>query len=161
MRQSAPFPLAPVSWALLLLLGPSLWMIGFPLLFVVGIVLIFAVLLMPRRFAVVVLVPVFGFLLAAFPARNSDAWMHLAYGKLLAQGEVGFGPDPFTYTTSNVVWVNHAWLADLLGYGIYALAKGPALILVKAILIAGPGRPVARPADGPGTVPGSPRPALR
>src|SRR5438874_3419956 len=35
------------------------------------------------------------FLLASFAIRNSDFWMHLASGRLLAHGEYHFGVDPF------------------------------------------------------------------
>ncbi len=34
-------------------------------------------------------------LLAFFPVRNSDLWMHLAAGRALAQGEPSFGANPF------------------------------------------------------------------
>src|SRR5438067_13778945 len=53
------------------------------------------------------LVLLFAFLLASFPIRNSDVWMHLAAGRLLAQGQYEFGKDPFAYTTENVYWANH------------------------------------------------------
>jgi tetratricopeptide (TPR) repeat protein len=60
------------------------------------------------------------FLLASFPARNSDLWQHLAAGRQLARGELSFGP---------------SWLYDLLGYGLYSALGGPGLVFVKALLV--------------------------
>src|SRR5436190_11080578 len=39
------------------------------------------------------------FFLASFAATNSDLWMHLAAGRLIARGQFPFGSDPFAYTT--------------------------------------------------------------
>src|SRR4051812_2062435 len=60
------------------------------------------------------------FFLASFAATNSDLWMHLAAGRLIARGQYPFGADPFAYTTEGVRWVNSAWLSDL---GLYSLAQ--------------------------------------
>ena len=64
------------------------------------------------------------FLLGAFAVRNSDFWLHLATGRLIASGQYSFGTDPFSYTTAGVPWVNHAWLFDLVLYGLYRVAGG-------------------------------------
>jgi hypothetical protein len=87
----------------------------------------------------ILVVSALGFLLAAFPARNSDAWLHLATGKLLATGDAGFEADRFLHTTAGANWVNHAWLSDRIGYAVYSVGGGFALVLVKALLIAGVG----------------------
>src|SRR5215211_5345950 len=73
-----------------------------------------AMLRLDRVLLVVVLL--FTFLLASFPVRNSDFWLHLATGRLLASGEYTIGIDPFDYTTVGLYWVIHAWLFDLLLY---------------------------------------------
>src|SRR5262249_17445549 len=82
------------------------------------------------------------FFLGSFAAFNSDLWMHLAAGRLIAQGQYSFGADPFAYTTSGIRWVNHAWLADLLAYGLSTALGGPesplggaVLVLLKALLV--------------------------
>ena len=85
--------------------------------------------------ALVVVVLVLAFFLASFAVHNSDFWMHLATGRLLAQGGYTFGVDPFSYTSYKVFWVNHAWLFDWLLYRGYQALGGPALVVVKALLI--------------------------
>jgi hypothetical protein len=87
---------------------------------------------------VVSVVLIFAFLAASFAVRNSDFWMHLAAGRLLAEGRYQFGVDPFCYTTENVYWANHAWLFDLMLYGSYQLdsllhAEGGLLVSFKAL----------------------------
>src|SRR5262245_52754592 len=52
------------------------------------------------------------FMLASFAVRNSDFWMHLATGRLIAEGNYEFGKDPFSFATEGRTWVNHAWLFD-------------------------------------------------
>jgi tetratricopeptide (TPR) repeat protein len=84
-----------------------------------------------------VLVLTFAFLAASFVARNSDVWLHLATGRLLAQGQYSFGADPFAYTTADVYWANHSWLYDLTLFLLYKSAGGSALVVLKATLIAG------------------------
>lgn len=79
----------------------------------------------------------FAFLAASFAVRNSDFWMHLASGRLLAKGDYQFGVDPFTYTTQNIYWANHAWLFDLLLYWLYQLDQhvGGLLVILKALSV--------------------------
>jgi len=80
------------------------------------------------------LVAALGFLLASFPARNSDIWLHLARGRLLAQGE-------FSATTGSDLafdlWGNQTWLYDLFCYGCYRVLGGAGLVFGKALLAAG------------------------
>jgi tetratricopeptide (TPR) repeat protein len=83
-----------------------------------------------------VLVVALAFLAASFVARNSDLWLHLATGRLLARGEYTFGTDPFAYTTEGVYWANHSWLFDLALYGLYGLVGGTGLVVLKALLVA-------------------------
>jgi hypothetical protein len=82
----------------------------------------------------VLLVAALAFLLASFPARNNDLWMHLASGRLAAQGQHPFG------TAANIppdLRARPAWLYDLVCYGLYSLAGGTGLVLAKALLVAG------------------------
>src|SRR6266849_10929184 len=61
-------------------------------------------------FALIGLVLVFAFLLGSFAVGNSDFWMHLATGRLIAQGQYEFGKDPFAFTTPDGpwTWINHS-----------------------------------------------------
>jgi hypothetical protein len=81
------------------------------------------------------LILIFAFLAASFPARNADFWLHLASGRLLAGGQYSFGVDPFSYTTTGAYWANHAWLFDLAVYGVYTLAGGAVLVVLKALVV--------------------------
>lgn len=95
------------------------------------------------------------FLMASFAARNSDLWMHLAAGRLIANGQYSFGTDPFCYGTENLRWVNPAWLTDWLMYQAYARFGPDSLVVIKAGLLAAlavvmlrAGRPRTGPAAG-------------
>lgn len=82
------------------------------------------------------LVVTFAFFVASFPARNADVWLHLATGRALIQGDYQLGTDPFSYTTAESVWVNHAWLFDAASYGLHVALGGAGLVVAKAFLIA-------------------------
>ncbi len=91
----------------------------------------------------VFLVVVLAGLLASFPVRNSDFWMHLATGRRILAGEANFGVDPYSFTTAGVYWANAAWGYDVLLYGLTRLGGGPDQALAgylvvgaKALLIA-------------------------
>jgi hypothetical protein len=76
------------------------------------------------------------FLIASFSVRNSDFWMHLAAGRLMAEGQYEFGKDPFSYTGADRTWVNHAWLFDWLLYQMFKAGGGAGVVITKAIAIA-------------------------
>jgi hypothetical protein len=73
------------------------------------------------------------FLLASLPARNSDVWLHLASGRLLARGQYHFGVDPFAFTTHGVRWVNPSWLYDGMSFLLFQAGGGAALVVAKAV----------------------------
>lgn len=88
---------------------------------------------------IVVGVLLFAFLIASFPASNSDFFRHTAFGKLLLKGDYHFGVDPFVYTGGDSYFVNHSWLFDLLMYGLYQIPTihgADAVVVFKAILTA-------------------------
>src|SRR5262245_51838917 len=87
--------------------------------------------------ALLIAVPLLTFLLASIPARNSDFWIHAAVGRLIANGQYTFGTDPFSFTTPEVYWANHAWLYDLLLYLLYTTLGDPYVIILKGLLLAG------------------------
>jgi tetratricopeptide (TPR) repeat protein len=68
------------------------------------------------------------FLLASSVARNSDLWMHLARGRLLARGE-------HVFSTDSDPAAGQSWLYDLICYGLYSGFGGPGLVVGKALLV--------------------------
>ncbi len=80
-----------------------------------------------------------GFVSASFAIRNSDFWMHLGTGRLIAQGNYEFGRAPFTYAGNDRHYTNHSWLFDLGLYSVYSAGKEngeAAVVIVKAAAIA-------------------------
>jgi tetratricopeptide (TPR) repeat protein len=84
----------------------------------------------------VLLLLAFAFLVASFRAANTDLFLRMATGRLIANGEFTFGKDPFTFTAEGV-WVNHGWLFDVVSYFIYrtGAAGGGILVVLKALLV--------------------------
>jgi hypothetical protein len=79
---------------------------------------------------------VLAFLVALFPVRNSDFWLHLAAGRALVTGQAGLTAEPFAHTAS-AYWVNHSWLYDIVVYASYQTLGGAALVILKGLLVAG------------------------
>ncbi|HEY7326439.1 MAG TPA: hypothetical protein VH592_02285, partial [Gemmataceae bacterium] len=80
------------------------------------------------------LVAILAFLLASFPARSSDVWLHLARGRLLTQGSLPSAMDSdLAFDLSG----NQTWLYDLFCYGCHNVLGDMGLIFAKALLAAG------------------------
>ena len=84
----------------------------------------------------ILLVLLFAFGAASFVARNSDLWLHLTTGRLIADGDYRFGTDPFAYTSGDRYWANHAWLFDLAAYSAFTSWGGSVLVALKAAVVA-------------------------
>src|SRR5262245_37496290 len=76
----------------------------------------------------VALVAGLAFLLASFPARNNDLWMHLAAGRDLIHWQ------PFSGTLPPL---SPTWLSDLLLFALFSTIGGPGLVFLKALLVVG------------------------
>ncbi|MGL6097654.1 MAG: hypothetical protein ACRC7O_17880, partial [Fimbriiglobus sp.] len=77
------------------------------------------------------------FLATSFPARNSDVWLNLASGRLIATGAYPFGGDPFSWTGADRPWANRSWLFDLAAYAVFSAdPTGAALVALKAAFVA-------------------------
>jgi hypothetical protein len=100
----------------------------------------------------VAVVLTFAFLAASFVARNSDLWLHLATGRLIAGGDYRFGSDPLAYTTADRYWANHAWLFDLGLYLAFNAFGGAGLVAIKAAAITGTAALMLLAARGRGPV---------
>jgi hypothetical protein len=86
--------------------------------------------------------------LGSFAATNSDLWLHLASGRLVAAGKFPFGSDPFSAVGAS--WINTAWLFDLIAYVLYqpggallVAAKAGLIVATAAVLLA-----IRRPGGG-------------
>lgn len=82
---------------------------------------------------------VLSFFLASFVATNSDLWMHLATGKLISEGKLEFGVDPYSWATEATeqkpAWIHQSWLFSWIAYQIHESKIGGAgLVIIKAIL---------------------------
>jgi hypothetical protein len=90
----------------------------------------------PERLGRLLLILVAGlaFLLASFPARNSDVWLHLARGRLVAHGQA---PSTTAPDLAFDLWGNQTWLYDFCCYVCHAALGGVGLVIVKALLTAG------------------------
>jgi hypothetical protein len=81
---------------------------------------------------------VFAFLVASFPAANSDLLGHLALGRLWTEGKYHFGEEPFTWNGEQSYWVNPSWLFDVCAYWLYQHDgyDGALLVALKALAVA-------------------------
>jgi hypothetical protein len=85
-------------------------------------------------FASAVLVCVAAFAVGSFTAKNSDLYVHLAAGRLIAEGQYRFGADPFSYSGESRAWVNPAWLWQRIAYQLYVSdPTGVWLVAAKAV----------------------------
>jgi hypothetical protein len=104
------------------------------------------------------MVVLFAFVVACFPAGNSDLLLHLATGRAVLSGGLPVGADPFSYTSAAGNWAP-SWLFDVVLYSLHSLPEiGPAVIVAfKGVLVAllawvliacgrKPGQPLAIPA---------------
>jgi tetratricopeptide (TPR) repeat protein len=91
-------------------------------------------------------VVVLAFAVSSFAIRNSDFWMHLGTGRLIAQGDYEFGRAPFTFSGADRYYTNHSWLYDLGLYSLYSAgnengdgvvvaAKAAAVVLLALMLL--------------------------
>jgi hypothetical protein len=79
------------------------------------------------------LVAALAFLLASAAATNSDLWMHLARGRLLAHGDYARATDPQLIPG---LPPSHSWLYDLVCYGVYSTVGELGLMIGKALFVA-------------------------
>ena len=68
-------------------------------------------------------------------AADADLWGHLTFGRdILAAGRVHLH-DPYSFT-SDLPWINHEWLAEVLMAGAWALGGVRGLVALKLALVA-------------------------
>lgn len=81
------------------------------------------------------LIAILAFFLGSFRPQNSDLWLTLGTGQLLASGEYQFGVDPFSWASDGAYWANPSWLSSLAAYEIYTYLGPTSLTTLKAVLI--------------------------
>lgn len=75
-------------------------------------------------------------MLATHTAADADLWGHLRFGAdLLASGRLPVH-DPYSFT-SDIAWVNHEWLSELIFAAVYTHFGALGLNLLKLALIGG------------------------
>jgi hypothetical protein len=65
---------------------------------------------------------------------DADLWGHVLFGRDIAQSGTFTTYDDYSFT-SDVQWINHEWLAEVLMYGAYAIGGSAGLVAVKSFLL--------------------------
>lgn len=90
---------------------------------------------MLQRFAL----PLYGLtlcaVLAIYPLSDFDTFWHLANGRTMAQTHSIVNEEVFSYTANGTHFSNHAWLAQLIFYGVVAVTGLIGLTLFKGLLV--------------------------
>ncbi len=89
-----------------------------------------------KSFETLVMVAVFAFLARGFAIRIADAdlWGRMAVGKMfLARGEMPT-TDPFAFTPTLPLWVDHEWLSGVVFYGVFAGLGLAGILILKTLL---------------------------
>ncbi len=90
----------------------------------------------PRETQVLAVVAVVVSLFAVYAVRSADPdlWGHLRYGKQILDNGGRVGADPFAYTTTDHVWNDHEYLAQMALWLVYAGGGTLGLIVLKCVL---------------------------
>lgn len=73
--------------------------------------------------------------LVIYPLSDFDTFWHLANGRAMVQNHHIVNEEIFSYTAAGTPFSNHAWLAQLVFYGVVALTGLVGLTLFKAMLV--------------------------
>jgi hypothetical protein len=66
---------------------------------------------------------------------DPDLWGHVRFGGDIVRSGIPF-TDPYSFT-SDIPWINHEWLAEVLMYLAWAAGGGAGLIALKMIIVGG------------------------
>ena len=92
--------------------------------------------LLQTRTALVVILALGLFAMAARTVTDPDVWWHLRTGQLILQTHHIFRTDPYSFTRAGHVWVNHEWLSQVLMFSVYRWLGYAGLIFVFAAIVA-------------------------
>lgn len=70
----------------------------------------------------------------AFRLGDPDLWGRLAVGQLVLEGPGLPRTDPFAYTPTLPLWVDHEWLTGVVFFALHRLGGEPALLVAKTVL---------------------------
>lgn len=90
-------------------------------------------LTLPRLLTAIVFISVFT--MAVRVPADTDTWWHLVTGRYIVHNWVIPLADPFSHTQLGQPWIDHGWLAQVLLYGVYAVASWTGLSLGVAALV--------------------------
>lgn len=83
--------------------------------------------------------PFFGLMLCAvlsvYPLSDFDTFWHLANGRAMVEQHRIINEEIFSYTANGTNFSNHAWLAQLIFYGVVAVAGLAGLVLFKGLMV--------------------------
>jgi hypothetical protein len=76
------------------------------------------------------------FAMAARTVTDPDVWWHLRTGQLILQTHHIFRADPYSFTRAGHAWINHEWLSQILMFSLYRWLGYAGLIVVFAGIVA-------------------------
>jgi len=92
--------------------------------------------LLQTRIALIFILALGLFAMAARTVTDPDVWWHLRTGQLILQTHHIFRTDPYSFTRAGHVWVNHEWLSQVLMFSVYRWLGYAGLIFVFAAIVA-------------------------
>ena len=90
-------------------------------------------LTLPRLLTALLFIAVFT--MAVRVPADTDTWWHLATGRYIVESRTIPLADPFSHTRLGVPWIDAAWLAQIVLYGLYAVGGWAGLSLGVAALV--------------------------
>jgi hypothetical protein len=76
------------------------------------------------------------FTMAARTVTDPDVWWHLRTGQLILQTHHIFRADPYSFTRAGHAWINHEWLSQVLMFSLYRWLGYAGLIVLFAAIVA-------------------------
>lgn len=78
-----------------------------------------------------------GAVLGIFQIANTSVGWHLASGRWILEHGSFLRSDPFSFTSSGAVWIDHEWFFQIVIALIDGLAGAPGLVAMRAMVVAG------------------------
>ncbi|HEY1800008.1 MAG TPA: hypothetical protein VGG46_03650 [Terriglobales bacterium] len=88
------------------------------------------------RVAIIFILALGLFAMAARTVTDPDVWWHLRTGQLILQTHHIFHTDPYSFTRAGHAWINHEWFSQVLMFSIYRWLGYAGLIVLFAAIVA-------------------------